>query len=111
MERLIRWMKKKIDKIYYSKYHSGNREALIRETFPGIHEVWEYKQLDSYLVTLGEDSKRQLINALMSFYWGEISILNANKNYQKASEYEWIVTFCSMVQAYVAELSILNENK
>lgn len=106
---LLSWIKEKVDNLYYRRYYQTNREALIRATFPGIHEVNDYKRLESYLTTLGEHWKRELVNALMSFYWWEVANLNANKKYDKAIEYEWIITFCSSIDAYLAELSILNK--
>jgi hypothetical protein len=39
MVAIISFLKKYIDKLYYSKYTLGNRDTLIRAMFPGVNRV------------------------------------------------------------------------
>ena len=102
------FLKRKIDNLYYRKDSLSNREELLRKTFPGTSNVWSYNDLNSFLLTLDIISQRQLVNALMSFYWWEIATLHMKKKFDEVAKYEGIPIFCSLMDAYVEELNISN---
>jgi len=103
MLAIIIWLKKYVDKLYYSKYTLGERGALIRTMFPWITKVWEYKTLESFLITTSLAEIDQLTWAIMSYYWWEVERLTLKWEFEWIRRYQGLVDFCQSIQDFSKE--------
>lgn len=90
IKRIIPWIKKYVDKIYYSEY-TLSRETLIREMFPWINNIWEYKKINDFLLTHDISELNDIIWIIYSFYWGQVSILVHNNKESEVIHYKWLL--------------------
>ena len=111
MLKIIIFLKKFIDKLYYIKYNAWNKEILIRQMFPWIEKVWEYSKIEDFLQGRSTSEIDQVVSTIMSYYWWEVARLNSNKNHDEIWSLQWLVDFCQSLKDYLNELYILNNNK
>lgn len=110
MEKILTLFKEYIDNLYYHKYSLGNRESVIRKSFPWITQVWEYRRLNEYLISMDRSTISKVNEALMSFYWWEAASLQQAGKCAEISNLRGIVDFVNSVDAYLQEASLLNKN-
>ena len=106
MRYIIVQLKKIIDKIYYSKYYTS-REILIREIFPGVSNIWEYKYLTKYLNTQDANSVDELIKVVWDFYWWEVSRLGMEGKFTSIERFQGLIDFTQSLKDY--KLMLLTE--
>jgi hypothetical protein len=96
---LIYKLKKYIDKLYYNKY-THDRETLIREMFPNIENIWEYKHIDFYLRNSTISQTNDLVKAIWAFYWWEVARLTKENKYDEIMKYQWLIDFSQTIKDY-----------
>lgn len=104
---IILYIKKNLDKIYYSQYTS-KWETLIRNMFPWISNINEYKTLQDYIVTHPSEDVSTIIKILYSFYWGEVNLLVHSWREDDVKYLKWILDFAKLLDTYRVEY--LNNN-
>lgn len=97
---ILVWLKKTIDKMYYVEY-SKPKETLIREMFPWIDNVWEYKLLDTYIASHNNMNEiYTLIRVIHSFYRWEVNSLIANWKVDEINNYKWLLIFANSLKDF-----------
>ena len=96
---LLRILKKIIDKAYYNQY-TYNRETLVREMFPWIYNIWELKEIDSFVRNWSVTQTNELVKAIWAFYWGQVSRLTSAWKYAEIEKYQWLLDFCQAIRDY-----------
>jgi hypothetical protein len=96
---LLKIVKKIIDKAYYNQY-TYNRETLVREMFPWIVSIWEYKEIDSFLRHWNITQTNDIVRAIWAFYWGKVKELTSAWKYVEIEKYQWLLDFCQSIRDY-----------
>jgi len=96
---LVKWLKLKLDKIYYSEY-TLSRETLIREMFPWLNAIWEYKKLSEYIASHSHEEISKLIEILYSFYWWEANLLVHSNKEDDVKYLKWILEFALALERF-----------
>lgn len=99
MKKIITAIKKFVDKIYYNGYYD-RREILVREIFPNIKEIGEYKKLSTFLETQDHSSVDRLIEVITDFYWWEVSQLSLDWKFSSIERYQWLLDFAQSLKDY-----------
>lgn len=99
MFRIIKFIKKYIDKIYYLHY-TRDRETLVREMFPWINYIWEYRFIDLYLKNSTPESLDSIIKVIFTFYRWEVNRLTLEWKFQWIERYQWLLDFCQSLKDY-----------
>lgn len=99
MRYIITKLKKFIDKIYYNQYYGG-REILIREIFPWINNVWEFKELTKFLNSQDSTNITILIKVIWDFYWWEVSRLSLDWKFSEIERNQWLLDFAQSLKDY-----------
>jgi hypothetical protein len=107
--KIIKWLKKVIDKAYYSEY-TYNRETLIREMFPWIISIWEYKNLNTFILNNNIENINSIVKIIWDYYWGEVQRYTFEKNFQKIESLQWLLDFSQSIKDYYEYASRLNNN-
>lgn len=96
---MIKYIKKQIDKIYYSQYNPW-RETLIREMFPWIINVWEYKEVEIFFKNMSIQQTSYLIKTIWAFYWGEVNRLTLEGKFDKIERLQGLIDFTVFLKDY-----------
>lgn len=96
---IITWLKKKLDKLYYSEY-TLSRETLIREMFPWVNAIWDYKKINEYIASHSLDEVTKVIEILYSFYWWEVHLLVNSWKEDDVKYLKWILSFALMLERF-----------
>jgi len=99
MKTIIRLLKKIIDKQYY-KYYTEDKETLIRQMFPWIQQVWEYKKLSLFLQSNGPQQINDIIEIIWAYYRWEVERLNMEWKFSEVERYQWLVDFSQSLRDY-----------
>lgn len=111
-KKIIKWLKVKVDKIYYSVY-TTDEWTLIREMFPWINSIWEYKHINTFLRNNRPSDISLLMNVITAYYWWEVKRLTEEGNFQTIERYQWLLDFIQDIrdyQAYLVEQSTAEED-
>lgn len=96
---ILSLLKKSIDKLYYSEY-TFRRETLIREMFPWINAIWDYKKINEYIATHSQNEVTHIIEILYSFYWWEVNLLVHQWKEDEVKNLKWILTFALTLERF-----------
>jgi len=107
---ILRKLKKIVDNCYYNKYHLNKQEPLVRKMFPWITYVTDYRFVGDYLK--GKDARdvSDLKKLILSFYWWEIAIATASKNFTRVEHLQVLVDFADSISDFHSEVLISNNN-
>ena len=97
--KLIFIIKKKIDKLYYSKYNLSV-ETLAREMFPWLTAIWEYKKINEYIASHSFEEVQKIIEILYSFYWGEVNLLVHTWKVDDVKNLRWLLDFALALERF-----------
>lgn len=96
---IIAFLKKRIDRIYYSEY-TISRETLIREMFPWLKAIWEYKKVNEYIASHSFEEIEKIIEILYSFYRWEVSIFVHTNKEDDVKYLKWILDFALALERF-----------
>lgn len=97
---ILKWLKQKVDKLYKKEYNV-TQETLVREMFPWIYNVWEYKFLNNYIAShCSINEITDLIKVIHSFYWWEINQLIASWKIESINDYRWLLIFANNLKDF-----------
>lgn len=99
MGKIIVKVKKFIDNIYYKDYYE-NREILIREIFPWVNHVGEFKYLDLFLKNHNTTDIENLVKVIWDFYWWEVSRLSLEWKFSSIERNQWLLDFAQSLKDY-----------
>lgn len=108
-QKILTYIKKFIDKLYYSEYNY-NKDTLIREMFPWIVNIWEYKKIDLFLKNNSTSDILDLIEVIWAFYWWEVYRCTKEWKFQEIEKLQWLIDFAQSIKDY-QEYIILNKNE
>ena len=106
---LLLWLKKKLDRIYYSEY-TFSRETLIRKMFPWVIDIWEYKKINEYIASHSFDEITKVIEIMYAFYWGEVNMLVHSWKEDEIKYLKWILDFSLTLQRFKEQYLIEQES-
>lgn len=105
--KVITILKKNLDKLYYSQY-TLQRETLIREMFPWIQQIWEYKHIDIYIRNHNITEIDDLIKTIYSFYRWEVNRFILEWKIENINNLQWLLDFIYSIRSFQEE--ILRQN-
>jgi len=105
---ILRKVKKIVDNLYYKKYHQFNQETLVRTMFPWLVNIDSYSRLNSFLVSQDPLQVRQLVQAILSYYWAEVSSYHAKYDYNAVAQLKWLYEFANWLDLYSREIDSAN---
>lgn len=106
-KKLILWLKKNIDKIYYTEY-TFNKETLIREMFPWITGVWEYEALNVFFRNSSPNQIHEFIKIIWAYYRWEVQRLTLEDNPAEIKRFQWLLDFAQALKDYQDYILIEN---
>lgn len=108
-KKILTYIKKIVDKYYYNEY-TYDKDTLIREMFPWIINIWEYKKIDSFLRKNSPSDISDLIEAIWAFYRWEVDRCTKEWKFQEIERYQWLIDFSQSIRDY-QEYILLNKNE
>lgn len=95
----ILWLKKIIDKIYYTEY-TFNKETLIREMFPWISNVWWYELLNIFFRNYSPTQVDEFIKIIWAYYRWEVERLTLLWKFSEIERFQWLLDFAQALKDY-----------
>lgn len=114
--KVIRFVKIRIDKLYYSLYTPTN-ETLIREMFPWVNTLTQqdYSTINNFLLNTSPSTLADLIKVITTFYWLEVNREILKWNLQWVTKYQWLIELCDSLtdfqRMYLAQKAEEDNNK
>lgn len=97
--KIISWLKKSIDRVYYNSYNL-KRETLVREMFPWINNVWEYKYIETYIRNNNLSNILDLVKVIHSYYRWEVNTLISIWKIDEIKNLKWLLDFSIALRDY-----------
>lgn len=96
---VLKLIKKQVDKQYYSLYNPW-REALIREMFPWVINVWEYKEAEMLFQNISLQQVAYLNKTIGAFYWGEVNRYTLEGKFDRIERLQGLIDFGIFLKDY-----------
>ena len=103
--KILSWMKKYLDRMYYNLYNL-DRGPLVREMFPWIYDIWEYKHIETFVRNNSMQQISDLSQVAYSYYRWEVNTLISIWKIDEIKSLKWLLDFASTLREYKERVMI-----